>query len=119
VAEKKGKSIQEALESLAQRLDECRAVKPGDIEFHLSGESGGDYRIGSGRRKSTISSGVARETAQAPLLEVWGDADTIRAIIEGEKDPVKQFLAGRMRVRGNIRYLSDLGVELGILEKPL
>lgn len=119
MAEKKGKALENALERLRKRMDECAVLKPGDIDLHLSGESGGEYRISSGRGKSTISSGAGRVPGPGPLLEVWGDANTIRAIIDGEKDPVKQFLTGRMRVRGNIRYLSEIGVELGILDKPL
>lgn len=119
MSEGKGRSVQDALEQLRERMDECRTVKPGDIDLHLSGESGGEFRISSGRGKTTISSAADRGTGSRPLLEVWGDADTIRAIIDGEKDPVRQFLAGGMRVRGNLRYLSEIGVELGILDKPL
>ena len=95
MAEKKGKSVQDALERLRQRMDECRAVKSGDIDLHLSGKSGGEYRISFGKGKTTISSAAGRGAGREPLLEVWGDADTIRAIIDGEKDPLKQFLAGR------------------------
>lgn len=119
MAEKKGKSVQDALDRLRERMDECRAVKPGDIDFHLNGKSGGEYRISSGKGKSTISSAAGRGCVAESMLEVWGDADTIRAILDGEKDPVKQFLAGGMRVRGNLRYLSEVAVELGILDKPL
>lgn len=117
--EEKGKTIEDTLERLRGRMDECAAVKPGDIDLHLTGTSGGEYRITSARGKTTIGSAATRSAGRGPLLEVWGDANTVRAIIDGEKDPVKQFLAGNMRVRGNIRYLSEVCVELGILDKPL
>ena len=116
---KKGKTLKDSLERLRERMDRCAAVQPGDIELHASGPSGGEYRISSGRGKSTLSSAAGRESGRGPLLEVWGDAGTLRAIIDGEKDPVKQFLVGGLRVRGNLRYLSEVGVELGILDKPL
>lgn len=119
MAAKKGKSVQDSLDRLGERMDKCRALKPGDIDLHLSGKSGGEYRISSGKGKTTITTAAGRGAGREPLFEVWGDADTIRAIIDGEKDPVKQFLAGNMRVRGNMRYLSEVGVELEILEKPL
>lgn len=119
MAEKKGESVQDTLERIRKRMNECRAVKPGNIDFHLSGASGGEYRISSRGGKTTISSAVARGAGPAPLLEIWGDSDTICAIIDGRKDPVKQFLAGGIRVRGNLRYFSEVAVELGILDKPL
>jgi hypothetical protein len=51
-------------------------------------------------------------------LEVYGDAERIRGIVEGEKDAVREFLAGGLRVRGDLRYLSELGLELGFLRRP-
>ncbi len=36
-----------------------------------------------------------------------------------QKDAVREFLAGGLRVRGDLRYLSDLGMELGFLHRPL
>jgi hypothetical protein len=118
-SETKGQSVKGTLERLRGRLDKCRAVKPGSVDLHLSGASGGEYRISSRAGKTAISSAVAREAGPAPLVEIWGDSDTICAIIEGKKDPVRQFLAGGIRVRGNLRYFSDVAVELGILQKPL
>jgi len=32
---------------------------------------------------------------------------------------LKHFLAGGFRVRGDLRYFSDLAMEIGILENPL
>lgn len=116
---KKGKTLEDALDRLRKRMDKCGALKPGDIDLHASGAAGGDYRIQSGRGKSTITRAAGGGSGASPLFEVWGNAKTIRAIIDGEKDPVKQFLTGGMRVRGNLRYLSDIGMELGLLDKPL
>lgn len=119
MAEKKRASAKDALERIRERMDKCRAVRPGNIDLHLSGASGGEYRISSRGGKTTVSSAVARGAGPAPLLEIWGDSETIRAIIDGKKDAVKQFLAGGIRVRGNLQYFSEVAVELGILDKPL
>jgi hypothetical protein len=64
------------------------------------------------------------DAADAPLdrevaLEIRGDAETVQAIIDGEKDAAKEFFAGGIRVRGDLRYLSDVMLELGLLERPL
>jgi hypothetical protein len=56
---------------------------------------------------------------ELPLVEVLADAETVRAIIDGEKDAQKQFFSGGIRVRGDLRYFSDLAVELGLLKTPL
>jgi hypothetical protein len=119
MAEQKGKTLEDALERLRERMDKCAAMKPGYVDLHLSGPSGGEYRIGSRSGKTTISRAAGSRPERGPLLEVWGDVGAIRAIIDGEKNAVKQFLAGGMRVRGNLKYLSEVGVELGILDKPL
>ena len=54
-----------------------------------------------------------------PTLEIMGDARRIAAVISGGKNARKEFLAGGFRVRGNLRYLSDVAMELGILKIPL
>lgn len=119
MAQKKTKSVEGTLEQLRDRIDAARVTKTGDIDLHLSGEAGGDYRISAGPGAAALTAAAPRAAGSEPLLEVWADAETIRAIVDGKKDPIKQFLLGRMRVRGDLRYLSDLGVELGIFEKPL
>jgi hypothetical protein len=48
-----------------------------------------------------------------------GDANTVRAILDGDRDAREQFLAGGLRVQGDLRYLSDLALELGVLKEPL
>jgi hypothetical protein len=64
---------------------------------------------------------LARTPAEprAGQLEVIGDADRIQAILAGEKDGRMQFLAGGFRVRGDLRYLSDIALELGLIKEPL
>jgi hypothetical protein len=59
--------------------------------------------------------GLERE----PVLEIHADAETVQRILDGEKDAAKQFFAGGIRVRGDLRYLSDVALELGLLEQPL
>ena len=54
-----------------------------------------------------------------PLVEVLGDPEAVRAVLSGEVEGRKRFLAGGIRVRGDLRYLSDLALELGLLAKPL
>ena len=78
-----------------QRGDLCLRVGETGVRV----ESGGDYG--------------------EPLLEVRGDPRRIQAILRGEKDARKQFFAGGIRVRGDMHYLSELGMRLGFLKTPI
>lgn len=117
--EKNAKKLEDSLMRLSQTLGNCAAYRPGEIILRLSGEDGGEYCISCGGSEATIAKNLYRAADHKPLFEVWGDADVIRTIIDGEKDAVKQFLTGGLRIRGNLRYFSALAVELGILKQPL
>lgn len=111
-------SLKKSLDGLAARLQSSRGLRRGNVVLHLAGAEAGDYSLECTEGGVRINEGrVMSETP--PLLEVFGDANTIRAIIDGEKDPVRQFYAGGLRIRGDLRYFSDVAVELGILKEPL
>lgn len=48
-----------------------------------------------------------------------GDPRRIAAIMRGKKDARLQFFAGGIRVRGDIAYLSQIGMKLGFIDRPL
>ena len=56
--------------------------------------------------------------AGPPIIEVIGDADRIRRILDGSKDGRLQFFAGGIRVRGDLKYLSELSHEMGFIKEP-
>jgi SCP-2 sterol transfer family len=94
-------------------------MRDGTVVFHLGGAAGGTYHLERRGRNARVVDAAESELDQEPLLEVRGDAETIRAIIDGEKDATKQFFAGGIRVRGDLRHLSDVALELGLIERPL
>ena len=110
--------VEATLMGLASRLEKAASVVPGVIVFRLTGPQGGDFRIEHDQRGTRLAA-VDQLGAEAPLIEVMGDAETVRAILEGERDARTQFLEGGLRVRGDLRYLSNLATELGLLEAPL
>jgi hypothetical protein len=112
-------TAEEMVGALAQRLDASANVRTGDIVLHLAGAGGGEFCL-TCRPGSTVVSSTGRGPAERkPLIEVWGEANVIRSIVSGEKDAVKQFMVGGIRIRGDLRYFSDLALELGILDAPL
>jgi hypothetical protein len=107
---------EKSLEKLAQRLSKLNILKSGYISFRLTGLGGGDYFLHCNTDHVQVSQGIPRT---APIIEIIGDATRVQAVLEGRKDARKQFYAGAFRVRGHLRYLSDLALELGIIASPL
>jgi len=118
---KNTKTLEDSLTQLSKTLGGCTSHQSGDIVLHLSGDEGGEYCISClPGKEATIAKKLHGSADRKPLFEVWGDANVIRAILDGEKDAMKQFLGGKnMRIRGNLRRFSDIAVELGILKNPL
>lgn len=109
-------SFESTLGKLADRLGKIKSVRDGTVLFHLTGSGGGEFCLECGSGRTRVVKG---RSSRKPALEIRGDAARIRAILEGKKDARAQFLAGGIRVRGNLRDLSAAGMELGILKQPL
>ena len=81
----------------------------------MTGANGGDFYLHS----TSTGCSVSREAAAGPpIIEVIGDADRIRRILDGSKDGRLQFYAGGIRVRGDLKYLSELSHEMGFIKDP-
>ena len=109
--------VRHSLERAAAKLKEARNVRVGEIVLRLSGEGGGTYQVSSGQKEVQVSE--TADVAAKPLFEVIGDAKAIQAVLDGEADAREQFLAGGIRVRGDLQHFSDLALELGLLKQPL
>lgn len=110
-----GDSFATALNTFVTKFDRARTRRVGSILLRLTGESGGDFYLHS----TSTSCSVSRESANStPHIEVIGDANRIRAILEGRKEGRLQFYAGGIRVRGDLQYLSDLAHEMGLIKEP-
>ena len=106
----------EFLRPVVERAAKIKGLRDGAVRFRFS--DGGDAVIRVTRGKTELSAEPeAMETE--PLLEVMGDRRRIAAIIAGKKDAREQFLAGGLRIRGDLQYFSDIATELGILREPL
>jgi hypothetical protein len=69
-----------------------------------------------------LSAGKARlekdPVGDSPHVEIIGDARRLVAILGRKKEGRAQFFAGGLRVRGDLRYLSALAYELGMISEP-
>jgi hypothetical protein len=100
----------------AARLSATKLLRDGHIVLRMTGETGGNYCLHCAGGRVTLSHDVPPGNHHVELI---GDAKQLRPILEGKKDARRHFLAGAFRVRGDIRYISDLAMELGILEQPI
>lgn len=116
MAEKKRNTTEKALDGLAERLGGCKALRPGLIAFTLPGRGGGEYRLECQPGEVHVAEGKGQQMHQ---IEVIGSPTKVRSLISGERDAVSVFLSGGIRLRGDLRYASDLALELGLIEEPL
>jgi hypothetical protein len=112
-------TLEDSLQYVSEKLAQSKSLRTGDILLTLSGSGAGSYVIECREAGASVVKSSGQRTGAAPLIEVIGDAKSIHAILAGRKDAREQFLAGGFRVRGDLRYLSDLALELGILKEPL
>jgi hypothetical protein len=102
----------------AERLQRDRVLQPGTIVLH-SGSAAGGFMLSSGEGGVELRPLEAGDDTGSARLEVICDPQRLASIIEGKKDARLQFFAGGIRVRGDIAYLSELGMRLKFLDRPL
>jgi hypothetical protein len=107
-----------AAKAAAERLHRERILQPGTIVLH-SGSAAGGFMLRSGEGGVQLSPLEAGDDIGSARLEIVCDPQRLASIIEGKKDARLQFFAGGIRVRGDIAYLSELGMRLGFLDRPL
>ena len=110
--------IKDSLREVA-RGKGARTNLRGDVVLRLSGKKGGTLRVKPGKGEGDIEIAEADDSEGAPMFEVIGDAEAVQAVLDGRVDGESQFLAGGIRIRGDLRSFSDLAQELGFLKHPL
>jgi putative sterol carrier protein len=105
-------TIEKSLTALANRVSGSAPSRRGSILLHFT-DSGEDYCVeGSGRQARVTSAAGA-----APVLvRIAGPSSVLKAIMAGEKEASKAFVAGGLQVSGDLVYLESLLKELGLLK---
>ena len=107
----KATSIEPLLRDLAARMN--RATKAGEqhsIRIQLLGEGSGVWGIETVKGEVRLTRGAGPSN---PTLEVIAKSAVIRAILDGKKDGRAAFLAGGIRVRGDIAAAERLSAAMG------
>lgn len=111
-----GTGLERAMEAVLGRLSAGGVLRPGLIAFRTGAGPDSGFALRTDASGTTIVRGPVRGE---PLIEVIGDPDRIGAILTGRRDARTTFLLGGMRVRGDMAYLSELGMKLGFLDRPI
>jgi putative sterol carrier protein len=74
------------------------------IQYHLSGEEGGDWVVTIKDQKCTVETG---ET-ESPTMTLWADAQDYKDIILGKLDPMAAFMQQKVKLSGNLNMALGL-----------
>jgi SCP-2 sterol transfer family len=104
-------SMDGMLQLLARRMRE----HPGSLGSHrirldLRGAGGGVWTLQTGAAGVSLVSG---EGDGVPSAEVIADVAAIKPVLEGRQDGRAAFLAGGIRVRGDVLAITQLSAVLG------
>lgn len=104
-------SMDEPLQSLASRIREHPSpLGSHRIRLSLQGEGGGVWTL------QTDAAGVSLVPGEGDgphTVEVIADVDAIRPVLEGSRDGRDAFLAGGIRVRGDVLAIEQFSAALG------
>ena len=74
------------------------------VQYHLTGEEGGDYIITIGNDKCSVSEGVAED----PVMTMTSDASYFRDVLLGREDGMKGFMDGKLQLAGDLNLAMKL-----------
>lgn len=104
-------AMEDALQSLAKRMREHPApLGSHHIRLQLVGSGGGVWSL---RTSSEGTSLVAGEGDGDHTVEVIAEAEAIKPVLDGAVDGRAAFLAGGIRVRGDVIAIEQLSAALG------
>ncbi|MCJ8159565.1 SCP2 sterol-binding domain-containing protein [Sphingomonas sp. LaA6.9] len=109
-----------ALEKLAhsalKKLHADKVLRTGSIVFRAGEGTTEGFAIKATDQRLSVERSLGREPA---LVEIIGDPKRIAAALSGRRDARQLFFLGGIRVRGDMHYLGELGLRLGILKTPI
>jgi putative sterol carrier protein len=74
------------------------------IQYHLTGDEGGDWIINIKDGKCTVVDGVADD----PTMSLTADAHEFRDILLGKMDGMAAFMQGKLKLTGDLNLAMKL-----------
>ena len=102
-------SFQEIVEKVKAKVAESEVEGTSVYQFCLTGDNGGDFSIAIEDGKAELQEGLAESSN---LTVTISDADFI-SLMEGQLNPTSAFLAGKIKVKGDMSLAMKLQALLG------
>ncbi|MGA2113071.1 MAG: SCP2 sterol-binding domain-containing protein [Anaerolineales bacterium] len=107
-----GLSSKQILEGMAANfLPDKAAGVNAVVQFHLTGEGGGDWVMNLGNGKCTVAPG----TAPTPRLTLTSTLEDFNSIVTGGLDGMAAFAQGKLKLAGDLGLSMKL---MGFFKKP-
>lgn len=74
------------------------------IQYHLTGEDGGDWIINIHEGKCTVSEGVA----ETPKMTLTADAHDFKDVLLGKANGMQYFMTGKLKLAGDLNLAMKL-----------
>ncbi len=74
------------------------------VQYHLTGDEGGDFIIQIGDDKCSVSEGVAED----PVMTMTADGEYFRDVLLGKEDGMKGFMDGKLQLAGDLNLAMKL-----------
>jgi putative sterol carrier protein len=74
------------------------------VQYHLTGDEGGDFIIQIRDDKCSVSEGVAED----PVMTMTADGIYFRDVLLGKEDGMKGFMEGKLQLAGDLNLAMKL-----------
>jgi putative sterol carrier protein len=74
------------------------------IQYHLTGDEGGDWIINIKDGKCTVAEG----TAENPTMTLTAEAQDFKDVLTGKADGMQYFMQGRLKLAGDLNLALKL-----------
>ena len=74
------------------------------IQYHLTGDEGGDWIVNVKDEKCTVAEGVA----DAPTMTLTADAQDFKDVLLGQANGMQYFMKGRLKLAGDLNLAMKL-----------
>jgi len=74
------------------------------VQYHLTGDEGGDFIITIGNDKCSVREGVTED----PVVTMTADGEYFRDLLLGKEDGMKGFMEGKLQLAGNLKLAMKL-----------
>jgi len=74
------------------------------VQYHLTGDEGGDFIINIKDDKCSVSEGVAED----PVMTMTADGIYFRDVLLGKEDGMKGFMDGKLQLAGDLNLAMKL-----------